>query len=897
MLNPVARAIFKRDLKRWFGNPTGYVFITLFVVLATAALFWPNEFFQKNLANLDALNDWFPLLLLFFIPAVTMNVWAGERGAGTDELMLTLPASDTQIVLGKYLAAAGIYTMTLLFTLPLLVFLAYLGDPDWGLMASNYLGFWLLGLALVAAGMVGSQLSDNLTVAFILGAILCGLIVMIEPFVQAIVPPGLARVVEGFGPVSQFHELGRGVVSIASILMFIGLIVAFLYLNLLLLSRRMWRRGERQGMHLSVRFACLLFCAVAATGLGANTGKRTDFTSEQVHSLSAETEQLIRDLPEERVVQITAYVSPDVPADLVRTRRTLLDLLRQYDAMGGDRVSVRVVETKRYSDEAHEAETNFGITHQTRMFEEQGRATTDDVYMGVAFTCGLEEVVIPFLDKGLPVEYELTRSLRVVASADRKTIGILDNDVKIFGDLNYQTFQQTPEWEVVRELKLQYEVERVAPDSDYPENLDVLVAFMPSSLTQPEMDRLKKYAEDGHPTLLVDDPFPFFDPRLAPGEEKGGPQNPMMQQQPPPEEPKGDVRALLQSFDIDWIYGAGASLGGMFARGPSRPAPVIAWQSYSPHPQYNWEPELVFVSNGAAKDAFNPNESITAGLQEVVMIFGGAAREAGNPNLTFTPLLKTSRLSGTLPLAEVIQVQLFGPGVNPRRQHRPDATEHILACRVRGKTKDDAPRAIDLVFLADADLISNEFFNIRRRGIEQLQLDNVTFFLNCVDDLAGDDSFIDLRKRRPIHRTLTRIEGQEEEFDRKWLSAKDDAEAKAASDLADAQGRLDRRVAEIEQQSGLDDQSKAIQIESVREVEQRRLDVRKSAIEDEKSRALDLAQSGKLREEDEIRDFYRIGSVVIVPIPAILFGILTLLRRTRREKDTSRVIETSGVAS
>ncbi len=142
---PVIRALYRRDLRRWFGSATGYVFLIVFVVLCTAAQFWPSEFFQTNLANLDTLNAWFPWLLLFFIPAVTMSIWAGERGQGTDELLLTLPATDFQITMGKYLASVAVYTLSLLFTLPIVFFLSYLGAPDWGLIICNYMDTGSLG--------------------------------------------------------------------------------------------------------------------------------------------------------------------------------------------------------------------------------------------------------------------------------------------------------------------------------------------------------------------------------------------------------------------------------------------------------------------------------------------------------------------------------------------------------------------------------------------------------------------------------------------------------------------------------------------------------------------------------------------------------------------------------
>ena len=182
-----------------------------------------------------------------------------------------------------------------------------------------------------------------------------------------------------------------------------------------------------------------------------------DLTPQKYFTLSDATTDVIDNIEQDRPVTIQAFLSPDVPGEFVRTKRRLEGLLRQIDQRGGSRVNVRIKETTKYSPAAEEAKS-IGIEPQTVQAEQDGKQVTEDVFMGLVVGSSYDEVVVPFVGVGTPIEYELTRSLRTVSNAHRLTVGILDTEAHVMTD-------SMRFGEIVEELRRQYNVESVMADS------------------------------------------------------------------------------------------------------------------------------------------------------------------------------------------------------------------------------------------------------------------------------------------------------------------------------------------------------------------------------------------------------------------------------------------------
>jgi ABC-2 type transport system permease protein len=886
-------AVFKRNFLSYIRNPVGYVFITLFVSISSWLAFWQEAFFTNNLANLDELNRYMPYLLLLFIPAITMNTWADERRQGTDELLLTLPAHDLEVVLGKYLAALGIYSVALIFSLSQVFILRLLGAPDLGVLFATYLGYWLMGVLLIAVGMVASLLSANVTVAFILGALFCAIPIFLS-VIGSLFGGAWRRQIEDWSVPSQFQDFGTGVITLSGICYFVGLAAAMLYLNIVLLGRRHWAGGEASRghwLHSIVRLIAVVAALVGVTVLIGQTGSRADASAEQLRTLSAGSREMAKNLPADRPVLIQVYFSPEVTHEYVEVKADLLGLLKEYEAYSGGKIRLNLIPTEIYSNEAREAEKRFGIEPRRVFSVDQGKQMSSEIFLGVAFTSGVEEVVIPFFDRGLPVEYELTRSIRVVARSGRKKVGILTTDAKLMGGLDMRTFNQTPEWSIVTELKKQYDVSSVAPDTPISSDINVLLVAQPSSLTQKQIDNLTDYVRGGGGALLFLDPYPYDNPQMSPELPKmpaGGP----FGGGPPPEQ-KGNLRPLLDLIGLDW------------------PTSEIVWNVYNPHPKLadlQSTPEIVFIGKGSgADDAFNPEQSASAGLLEVVALFPGLLRPKPGSGPEFIPLLRTGTTGGTINWGDSVQQGFMGiSGINPRRRHIPTGISYTLAARLTGQLASDAskdatkpatkdadkkkvenpagkPAKINVIAIADLDFIGEQFFELRRRKIEDLEFDNVPFVLNCVDVLAGDETFVSLRRKRPIHRRLDVLEKEVKTFDKELAEKTKQAEDQASDELGKAQQAFDKEVEKVRNNTEWDAQTKQIQLEYLQRVAQRRFDVQKQIIEDAK---LTEIREGKAESEQNIRrirNTVRFQAAALPVIPPLILGLFVWYSRRRRE--------------
>ncbi|HEY0198988.1 MAG TPA: ABC transporter permease subunit [Rhodanobacter sp.] len=244
-MSPVS-AVMRRELRSYFVTPVAYVFLVIFLVLAGILTFYAGDFYERGQADLQPFFVMHPWLYLILVPAITMRMWAEESKGGTLELLLTLPLTLWQAMLGKFLAAWVFIGLALALTFPIWITVNYLGAPDNGVILAGYLGSWMMAGTFIAIGACLSALTRSQVVAFILTALVCALLILVGQqqvldFFQDALPRKLINAMAHLSMLRHFEAIARGVLDMRDLLYFVLSMIGWLVAGVLLLDLKRTR--------------------------------------------------------------------------------------------------------------------------------------------------------------------------------------------------------------------------------------------------------------------------------------------------------------------------------------------------------------------------------------------------------------------------------------------------------------------------------------------------------------------------------------------------------------------------------------------------------------------------------------------------------------------------------
>ena len=854
------KAVFKREFKAYFDSPVAYVFLTAFLVLAGFLTFGVAMFFERRQADLTPFFFWHPWVYLLLVPAATMGVWADERRNGTAELLLTLPVTITEVLVGKFLAAWSFVGIGLALTFPVALTAGYLGSPDWGAVFCGYLGSLLLSGAAVAIGVFASTLSRSSVVGFVVSLALVFLLLIIgfDPVIGAVaawgVPTAITDSVASCSLLSHFEAMRKGVVDFADIGYYFAMMVFMLAAAKTVTDGR---RGASKGI-----VGLVLVGAIAASSVVilANLPLRCDMTAENLYTLSKGSKAVLGQLTED--VTLKYYVSSssaEMPMALKTYAQQVGNLLKEYERAGGGRLVVEEYDPKPDSD-AEEWAQRYGVEPQTG-----GNPFGQGIYFGVVAVCGDREETLGVLSPRTEstLEYDLTRLVTRVAWPERPVVGVMTSLPDVMGGqmnpMMMQMGQRPPQgWAAFSELAKDYDVRAVEPDAEkIDDDVKTLVMVHAKNLSDKTLYAIDQFVLRGGKLVACVDPFSIKDMQSSRSQ-----QNPMMGQM------GGDGPSTLGKLFDAW--------GVKFEEG--KISCDLEAATKLNNGQGGVESNPAFLSLGTAN--MDKGDLIVADLTNVMFPFAGAFTfEKKDMDISFEPVITTSKDNSCS--TDKMAMQYGG-----MKDMVPDGKERILAARLSGTFKTAFPKGPDgtndvskalvegkgnVLLFADSDFLADDFCVRMMRtpfgSIPQLINENLTLFSNAMEQFAGREELIGVRSRGASDRPFTVVNELEAEATKKWQAR----EAAFQEELQQTQQRLS--ALQKEKKGGERFILSKEQQDEIVKLRKSQAETRKQLKNVRKELTADIDSLG-LR--------LKIINIALVPVLVVLFGLLRgYLRRKR----------------
>ena len=423
-------SITGKELKLYFGSPMALIFVGVFLVLTLFVFFWVDSFFARGIADVRALFEWMPLLMILLVSALTMHQWSREEESGNLQVLLTMPVRLSELVAGKFLSALALVAVALGLTLFLPLTVQSLGNLDWGPVIGGYLAALLLASSYVAIGLFVSSRTDNQLVALIGTAIICGLFQAIgSPVITDLFGTATGDLLRQFGTGSRFESIERGVIDFRDLIYYLSLTVFFLSLNILSLDSKRWSTGTHLRSHrlnggiglTLVGLNLLVFNLLIAPASAA----RLDLTQHSEYSLSDVTENLLAGLQEPLLIR--GYFSEESHPLLSSLVPRIKDTLREYQLASIGKLQLEFIDPLTNPEMEREANQIHGIRPTPLQVNDRGGVSLVNVYFDVLIAYGDQTAKLNFYEVievadtplGIEVrlrnlEYDLTSNIQRV---------------------------------------------------------------------------------------------------------------------------------------------------------------------------------------------------------------------------------------------------------------------------------------------------------------------------------------------------------------------------------------------------------------------------------------------------------------------------------------------------
>lgn len=855
------RTVFAREFKAYFDSPVAYVFLVAFLVLVGFLTFGFAMFYERRQADLTPFFFWHPWVYLLLVPAATMGLWADERRNGTAELLLTLPLTLWEALVGKFLAAWAFMGVALALTFPVVVTAGWLGSPDWGAVACGYIGSLFLAGAAAAIGVFASALSRSQVIGFVISLVLTFLMLIIgfNPVVHAVANWGVpAVIVNGLAScslLSHFEALQRGVLDLSDIAYYLGLMVFMLVAAKTVIDTR-----KTSGC---IGLAAVAVIVVAADLILASLPLRADLTADRLYSLSDGSRAVLGKL--EDAVTVKCFVSSsaaDLPVSIKTYATRVENLLKEYERAAGGNLTLETYDPKPDSD-AEEWAQRYGIEPQTI------NPFGSPVYFGIVAVCGDREETLPAVSpRGeATLEYDLTRLVTRVAWPERPVVGVMTSLPDVLGgEMNPMMMQmgQRPSagWAIFSELKKDYDVRSVSTEADTIDaDVKTLIVVHPKNLSDKALYAIDQFVLRGGRLIACVDPLSVME--LMASRQK---QNPMMMQMGG----AGDAPSTLGKLFETW--------GVTFTTEKMVADLAAATRLNAGNNRVEENPAFLSLS----AENMDKDDLLVARLSEVMLPFAGAfAFDGTNKDLTFTPIMTTSKDGSCLVDRRSVQ---FGMDAL-KRELAPDGQGRVVAARLAGKFRTAYPKGPDgtndvskalaegtgtVVLFGDADFLADQFcvqvMNTPFGTMVQPLNDNLALFSNVIEQFAGREELIGIRSRGRSDRPFEKVRALEAKAMAKWQSKERELE----SALQETRQRL---VALQKQKSGND----RFIFSKEQEEEYRRF----RKVQADTSRQLKNVRKELTADIDALGMTLKCLNILLMPILVILFGLGRGLLRKR----------------